>query len=160
MQVRKATAADAPAILACLAAAFEEYRGQYTPGAFADTVLDPQRLQVRLREMCLFVVVAEGNVTGTIGYALNGREGHIRGMAVLPEWQGKGLPSALLEAAEHELRRKGCEYVTLDTTAPLQRAMRFYEKNGYRATGKVVDFFGMPLYEYSKVLLVSAGKDK
>ena len=28
--------------------------------------------------------------------------------------------------------------------------MRFYEKHGFWATGKVDDFFGMPLFEYRK----------
>jgi hypothetical protein len=30
--------------------------------------------------------------------------------------------------------------------------MCFYEKNGFRRTGKVTDFFGMPLIEYTKHL--------
>ena len=29
---------------------------------------------------------------------------------------------------------------------------RFYERNGYRASGKVGDHFGMPLYEYVKAI--------
>jgi ribosomal protein S18 acetylase RimI-like enzyme len=73
-------------------------------------------------------------------------------MAVLPECQGKGVAEALLRAAEDELRRRGCTCITLDTTAPLQRAIRFYERHGYRASGKVGDHFGMPLYEYVKGL--------
>ena len=56
----------------------------------------------------------------------------------------------MLQAAESELRARGCRRVTLDTTQPLERAMRFYEKNGYRRSGNVGDFFGMPLFEYVK----------
>ena len=37
-------------------------------------------------------------------------------------------------------------------SAPLQRAIRFYERNGYRPSGRVADFFGMPLFEYVKPL--------
>ena len=73
-------------------------------------------------------------------------------MAVLPAWQGAGVAALLLDAAERELRAQHCSRVTLDTTEPLQRATRFYEKHGYRASGRVSDFFGMPLYEYAKVL--------
>jgi hypothetical protein len=43
----------------------------------------------------------------------------------------------------------GCHVVT---TEPLRKAIRFYEKNGYRATGQIRDFFGMPLFEYIKNL--------
>ncbi len=46
----------------------------------------------------------------------------------------------------------GCARITLDTTEPLQRAMRFYERNGYQRTGHVGNFFDMPLIEYAKLL--------
>src|SRR5262249_29977268 len=46
----------------------------------------------------------------------------------------------------------GCRTVTLDTTGVLRKAMRFYEKNGFRATGEVSSFFGMELFGYRKEL--------
>jgi len=73
-------------------------------------------------------------------------------MAVRSEWQGQGIAESLLNAAEARLRALGCRRITLDTTAPLQRALRFYERLGYRRSGKVTDFFGMPLFEYEKLL--------
>jgi len=30
----------------------------------------------------------------------------------------------------------------------LRRASSFYEKNGFRKSGRVIDFFGMPLSEH------------
>ena len=151
-QIRKASGKDSDGILACLQTAFEPYRTQYTPQGFADTVLDFETIKSRMCEMCVLIAVAEGRVIGTIGYAVNGTEGHLRGMAVSPEWQGSGVATALLRAAEDELRTNGCTFVTLDTTAPLKRATRFYEKHGFSASGRVSDFFGMPLYEYAKPL--------
>ena len=44
----------------------------------------------------------------------------------------------------------------LDTTEPLQRAVRFYLRHGFRASGRVTDFFGMPLFEYLKILVPRA----
>jgi ribosomal protein S18 acetylase RimI-like enzyme len=102
--------------------------------------------------MCVFVAVAGEDIVGTIGCKIDGREGHLRGMAVLPEWQGEGVALGLLRAAEGELQARGCDHVTLDTTEPLRRAVRFYEKHGFKATGRVSDFFGMKLFEYSKPL--------
>jgi GNAT superfamily N-acetyltransferase len=151
-QIRRATACDGPAILACLAAAFAPYRNQYTPEGFADTVLDPATVEERIREMCVLVAVFGDTIVGTIGCKANGEEGHLRGMAVLPEWHGTSLASSLLEAAEAELRRAGCALVTLDTTMPLQRAIRFYQRHGFVASGRVSDFFGMELFEYTKRL--------
>lgn len=73
-------------------------------------------------------------------------------MAVLREWHGAGVAAQLLAVTESELRSRHCHRVTLDTTAPLDRAMRFYEKHGYRRSGKIADFFSMPLFEYVKEL--------
>jgi GNAT superfamily N-acetyltransferase len=151
--IRKATAQDADGILTCLAAAFEPYREQYTPAGFVDTVLTHDSVLQRLSTMCLFVALAAGRVVGTVGCrALGHGEGHLRGMAVLPEWQATGVATALLAAAERELRNNQCRRVTLDTTEPLQRAARFYQRHGFSASGRVSDFFGMRLYEYVKVL--------
>jgi GNAT superfamily N-acetyltransferase len=81
---------------------------------------------------------------------VNPEEGHLRGMAVLADWQGAGIAWQLLQHAEAELRLQQCSRVTLDTTAPLKRAIQFYERNGYRPSGKITDFYGMPLFEYEK----------
>jgi ribosomal protein S18 acetylase RimI-like enzyme len=94
-----------------------------------------------------------GQVVGTIACGVSSPgEGHLRGMAVLPEFQGCGVADELLAAAEDELRTRACSRITLDTTGPLLRAMHFYAKHGYIRTGKVNDFFGMPLIEYAKSL--------
>jgi len=152
--IRRATAGDASAILDCLGAAFEPYRKTYTPEAFLDTVLTTDALLKRMRSMALFVAgSASGDIVGTIGCQMLERaEGHIRGMAVLPSWQGSGIAAELLRRAESELSQLGCSWISLDTTEPLRAAIRFYEKHGFRRSGKVSDFFGMPLIEYVKTL--------
>jgi len=152
--VRKAVERDQPGILHCLAEAFESYRQQYTPDAFLDTVLTPATLEARFSSMTIFVAVdPEGEVAGTIGYRLvNAAQGHIRGMAVLPKCRGSGVAQQLLDAVQDELRARGCQRATLNTTKPLERAVSFYRRNGFQPTGAVKDFFGMPLYEYEKRL--------
>jgi GNAT superfamily N-acetyltransferase len=134
--------------------AFEPYRTSYTPEAFTDTVLTLETVRHRLSCMHIFVAASEaGDVVGTIACSvLDADEGHLRGMAVLPEWQGRGIAEKLLQSAEAELAAQKCSRITLDTTRPLKRAMRFYERHGYRPSGKVTDFFGMPLHEYVKDL--------
>ncbi len=152
--IHPASVEDAAAILHCLRAAFEPYRSQYSPQAWLDTVMTPDTLLHRLTSMTVLIAVsAQGNVVGTIGGAVvSASEGHLRGMAVPPEWHGRGIARRLLEAMEKHLLAKGCTRISLDTTEPLQRAMRFYEKNGFTRTGKIADFFGMPLIEYAKSL--------
>jgi ribosomal protein S18 acetylase RimI-like enzyme len=150
--VRKATAKDSDAILHCLASAFEAYRASYTPAAYLDTVLSPQKISQRLQSMRVLVAVtAQGEVIGSIGCAIApSGEGHLRGMAVLPQFQGLTVAESLLQTAEEQLTEQGCSRITLDTTEPLLRATRFYEKHGYTRSGKVTDFFGMPLHEFVK----------
>ncbi len=169
--IRPAGEGDQPGILNCLAVAFEPYRKNYTAGAFADTVLDAATLAERMREMHILVATSEAAtseptpesatsepatsepaILGTIAAAVSGNEGHLRGMAVLPELRGAGVAAQLLSVIEAWLRRQGCKRVTLDTTLPLKTAIRFYEKNGYVRSGRTSDFFGMTLVEYVKAL--------
>ena len=151
-EIRPAGQDDAGGILKCLAAAFEPYRAEYSPAAFADTVLDEETVYVRFLQMRVLVATASGNVVGTISGVCHGGEGHLRGMAVLPEWRCRGIGAKLLAAIETYLRARGCKRITLDTTLPLHAAMKFYEKNGYRRSANITDFFGMPLLEYIKQL--------
>jgi ribosomal protein S18 acetylase RimI-like enzyme len=149
--IRKAIAADGRGILECFAAAFEPYRASYTHDAYLDTVLTEETITARLGAMQVFVAVAGDQIVGTIACGVqDADEGHLRGMAVLPEWLGRGIAEKLLRAAEAELGQQGCSRITLDTTEPLQRAMGFYEKHGYRRSGRTTNFFGMALHEYVK----------
>jgi len=153
-RIERACAADLPGVVGCLAEAFEAYRTRYTEGGFADTVPTLEACERRSREMTILVARDDaGAVAGTIACQKAGPgEGHLRGMAVRPALQGAGVANDLLASAEAELKSLGCLRVTLDTTIPLERAIRFYERNGYAATGVVTDFFGMPLFEYAKDL--------
>ena len=143
-----------PGVVACLAAAFERHRPDYTPDAFNDTVPDLEVMAGRLQHMTIFFTTGQGKAAiGTIACAVTSPgEGHLRRMAVLPEFQGLGIADGLLNAAEKELRAQGCSRVTLDTTRPLLRAMRFYTRHGYTRTDRLQSFFGMPLFEYEKQL--------
>jgi N-acetylglutamate synthase-like GNAT family acetyltransferase len=150
--IRSASADDAEGILGCLRSAFDAYRESYTPAAFADTVLTPETVRGRLESMSIWVATDEaGEVVGTLALRMiNATHGHLRGMGVRPEWQGKGVADALLATIEEELTRRGCTRVTLNTTAPLERATGFYRRHGFAATGQTKDYFGMPLTEWLK----------
>ena len=141
------------AVLNCLAEAFAPYRDNYTAEAFLDTVLSAETINHRMKSMRIFVAEdpTSGVIVGTVACNLvSSEEGHLRGMAVLSSFQGAGIAQQLLERAEAELVAQKCTRITLDTTEPLQRAIGFYRKNGFRPSGRVTDFFGMPLYEYVK----------
>jgi GNAT superfamily N-acetyltransferase len=153
--IRPAVPADQTGVLHCLAVAFDPYRDDYTTPAFARTVLDPAGYIERLQAMHLLVAQSESRIAGTIAGACHGREGRLRGMAVLPEWRGTGLSAQLLATMEAWLKEQGCHRITLGTTPPLQAAIRFYERAGYSHTGKITDFHGMPLLDYAKELSIT-----
>ena len=152
VQIRRGRPQEAAQILVCLREAFAPYRSSYTTGAWQDTVLNAETLRARLDEMTVLVAVnGDEHVVGTIAYKIEHEgEAHLRGMAVHPGMHGLGVAQALLERVEAELRESGCKAISLDTTRPLQRAIRFYEQNGFYATGAVTPFFGMELIGYRK----------
>jgi GNAT superfamily N-acetyltransferase len=59
-------------------------------------------------------------------------------MWVDPRWRGRGVAGALLDAVVIWARDDGVTRLGLDVTDRVPRARRFYERNGFRATGSVV----------------------
>ena len=111
-------------------------------------------LPERLAKTTIYVAATDDcAVAGTVCWQKLGTdEGHLRGMSVRPSHRGSGLADRLLARVEADIRAAGCAWVTLDTTAFLLAAIRFYEKHGYRRTGKVTDLHGVPIYEFAKKL--------
>jgi predicted N-acetyltransferase YhbS len=93
VSIRKAAGEDASRILACIRAAFEQYRDSYTSAAFADTILTPETIAKRLQEMTVFVATEEsGEIIGTIACGIvNAEEGHIREWPLFPLRNGAAL---------------------------------------------------------------------
>ena len=74
--VRRALAEDAERVSGCLAAAFEPFRSEYTPGAYADTVPGGDAIRDRMAHMTVYVAVAsDGEIVGTVAFAVCGRGG-------------------------------------------------------------------------------------
>jgi ribosomal protein S18 acetylase RimI-like enzyme len=57
--------------------------------------------------------------------------GRIITIDVMPAAQRCGLGSMLLQAAEDDLRKAGCDYISLEAAVDNDRALRFYKKHGY-----------------------------
>jgi RimJ/RimL family protein N-acetyltransferase len=54
------------------------------------------------------------------------------GIAVVDEWRGRGVGTALLAAVENWARHAGVEAIVLDVATPNDAAARLYERLGYR----------------------------
>jgi len=83
---------------------------------------------------------ADGRLIG-IGrlHAIDDDWGQIRYMAVLPEWQGRGVGRALLDSLEQAARELGMTRIRLDAR---EGAVGFYARNGYRDAGPGPLLFG------------------
>jgi len=79
-------------------------------------------------------------LVGAIGVERDRREkvrhiGHLIGMMVKPEAQGRGIGRALLEAAVGEARAAGIELLTLSVTESNAGALALYESAGFDRFG-------------------------
>jgi aminoglycoside 6'-N-acetyltransferase len=61
------------------------------------------------------------------------------GIAVAPEWRGRGVGTALLAAAEAWARQQGAERMTLDLDVNNAGALRLYERVGYQVEAIAMD---------------------
>jgi GNAT superfamily N-acetyltransferase len=86
--------------------------------------------------------VTEPRVVGMIGlrvgvlYEKNGLHGQVMALVVDREYQGAGIGSVLVESAERWFREKGVQSVVLGSGYHRTAAHQFYERLGFRATGK------------------------
>ncbi len=64
-----------------------------------------------------------------------GKAGWIGPMEVDPSWQGRGVGTSLLHAAEGYLREEGCETIGLEAMTERRGSVSFYESRGYRPVG-------------------------
>ncbi|GAA2659571.1 GNAT family N-acetyltransferase [Streptomyces aculeolatus] len=139
LEIRRATAADVPAIVAMLAddplGATRETPDDPAPyeQAFARIDADPaQHLAVAERD---------GTVVGTLqltvipGLSRRGMtRALIEAVRVHRDERGSGLGTQLIEWAVAEARRQGCAVVQLTSDATRTDAHRFYERLGFEAT--------------------------
>ena len=57
--------------------------------------------------------------------------GKIITIDVVPQAQHSGLGTLLMSSAESELKRAGCDYVSLEVAVDNEPALKFYKKHGY-----------------------------
>jgi predicted N-acetyltransferase YhbS len=130
--LRAATAADAPAIAATIAAAFEQYRGRLVPesGAFRETA------DGIARELAAGggAIVAERNgaVVGCVMTKVLDDDLYFGRLSVLPAARGAKLATRLIAAVENEARRRGLPGVRLGVRIALPDNQRLFHSLGYR----------------------------
>jgi ribosomal-protein-alanine N-acetyltransferase len=106
------------------------------------------------------VLVASANHRRFLGTAMvffrkGSRVARLYSIASLPEARGKGVGTALIEAAETAARRRRCQVLRLEVRTDNDGAVRLYEQLGYHRVGPVKQAFyedGSDAFVYEKAL--------
>lgn len=106
------------------------------------------------------VLVASANHRRFLGTALvffrkGSRKARLYSIASLPEARGKGVGTALIEAAESIARQRRCQTLRLEVRTDNASAIRLYERLGYHRAGLEQGFYedGSDAYRYEKTLV-------
>jgi ribosomal protein S18 acetylase RimI-like enzyme len=107
------------------------------------------------------VLVASANRRRFLGTAMvffrkGSRVARLYSIASLPEARGKGVGTALIEAAEASARQRRCVSLRLEVRTDNLSAVRLYERLGYRRVGPVKKGYyedGRDAYVYEKTLV-------
>src|SRR5882672_11843302 len=156
IEIRLAVPNDAEAIAVVLLESFVEFKAIYTDEGIAATTVTSQNVLDRFREGPLWVAVSGGEIIGTASAVLKDETGdslYVRGMAVLPSARGRGVGRSLLNELDRYAVAHNCNRMFLSTTPFLDRAIRLYERFGFRRTDEGPhDLFGTPLFTMEKVV--------
>jgi len=119
----------------------------------------PKYLVRYLIENSDFFLVAcvDGEVVGYICGEVKFQKGHIITLAVDSRFRGRGIGSELLKRFINFLKEKGAKSVYLEVSVRNRRAIRFYEKHGFKIVGLISKFYNDGSDAYVMALKVVSG---
>ena len=119
------------------------------PGAFGSSTEQEQALpendwRAMIRTAAIFVATAGESSVGVVAGLPRESAGErgLGAMWVAPSWRGRGVAAALTDAVIAWARSEGCVRIGLWVCADSPRARRFYQRQGFRATGQIRPFPG------------------
>lgn len=111
---------------------------------------------IRAPRAVLLVCERQGVVAGysLISIRKGSRVARLNSLAVARPWRGHGLGLLLLKASETAARRAGAIAMHLEVRAASRRAIAFYERNFYRRTGRIENYYedAATAWRYEKLL--------
>lgn len=126
--IRRCGSADLAETLAIINAAAEAYRGVIPADRWHDPYMPAEALTSELADGVMFSgCVAHGRLIGVMGVQRRYNVDLIRHAYVLPEWQGHGIGSRLLEHLRSDAERP----ILIGTWKAADWAIRFYERHGF-----------------------------
>lgn len=130
--IRKALESDAAAMQRCVDGAYRHYvqRMGKLPGPMLEDYAEV------VRQHMAFVAEDGGEVVGVLVLMRKDSGMLLDNIAVHPGHQGRGLGRQLLDFAESESRKLGCEYLDLYSNEHMTESIALYKARGYVETGR------------------------
>jgi len=104
---------------------------------YIDFGLETILKRLRSKKFVYFVALYQGHTVGFVDIELKKKQAKILGLAVLEEFRGKGIGSALLKKAIDFAREKRKSEIVLLVSEANPAAQRIYEKFGFILRGKL-----------------------
>ena len=113
-----------------------EIQGKFLKAAYND-----ERMKQRLERSFLFVAEESGSVVGFANFSPVNEEGEaeLGAIYLYPEYQGKGIGSALLQQGMNELDGIKEIYINVEKDNPIGK--RFYDAKGFQVLKEFDDTF-------------------
>jgi putative acetyltransferase len=133
LQLRPATRADGPALLALVTAVLAEHGLAADPGGTDADLQDVEKNYLRSGGWFVVVVNAAGEIVGSVGLAPLAEPGvvELRKMYLRPELRGRGVGRRLLLEAIAVARARGYRCIRLETASVLKAAVALYLRHGF-----------------------------
>jgi GNAT superfamily N-acetyltransferase len=144
VSVRRAVAADSPAVAAVVRAVYDEFGFTWDEEGYHADLRD-----VEASYAAFFVAEADGHIVGTAGLT---EHGSLERLYVLPAARSGGLGSALLTAVVDEARVQGHAQLEIWSDKLLVDAHRLYEHHGARIVAERVNDDPDASHEWGLVL--------
>jgi ribosomal-protein-alanine N-acetyltransferase len=103
-------------------------------------------------ERALTLVEEDGaHLDGAIMLLFEGQVCRVLSVATMPERRRHGLGTQMMNAAEHEARKRGCAQVRLEVSTRNYGAIEFYRGLGYQTDGVLYGYYSWGEDAYSMV---------
>lgn len=130
-----------------------------SPAAFGTALEDERAIgedgwREMIRTAAIFIATAEDHVVGVVAglYRDSAPDRGLGAMWVTPRWRGKGVADLLVAAVVAWGRAEGAARVGLWVPGDNARARRFYQRQGFRLTGRRRPFPGDPGRQISEMV--------
>jgi ribosomal protein S18 acetylase RimI-like enzyme len=129
--LRDASEDDIPAIIAVTRAAFEEYASWLNPPSSVPSET-PEKVRAKLASGRSVLALAGDRLVGSVYYSPEEGYVYLGRLAVLPEYRGQGIGTALVAEVERRARALGRPRVRLGVRVALPQIRALYDRLGYQ----------------------------